>query len=359
MSISQIGTDVLMPRRLECMGEQSICSQVRGLYFMNAISQTLNGMGNVRVVTMSVVGVSLLLAFGFLAIRLSAPVMSPLYSNLSPKDSGIIVTELGAMGIEFEIAKSGSEILVKSSDVLGARMALAQKGLPSAGSIVGYEVFDKEAALGTSNFVHNVNLLRALEGELGRTISSLESIKSARVHLVIPKRNLFEKSRVEPSASVVLVLNNRSKIPKEETIATKQLVSSAVPELKPSRVTIVDSSGTVLAKATGVEDDTMGGSASTSEEYRIAIEERTKKTVTRLLEQAVGIGRSRVQVSADIAFDRVVTNSETYDPDGQVARSIQSTSETESSSSGEGGGAVSAANNLPEAGAEGASGAHK
>lgn len=314
---------------------------------MNAVMQTMQGLGSVRVVTLSVVGIILLIAFTFLSFRLTTPVLSPLYTNLPPEDSGVIVTELGAMGIDFDIAGNGTEILVNSSDVLRVRMALAQKGLPSHGSIVGYEIFDKDSALGTSSFVHDVNLLRALEGELGRTISSLAAIKSARVHLVMPKRELFQRGKVEPSASVVLTIGDRIKLPTKEAMSVRHLVSSAVPGLRPSRVTIVDSRGDILAKGAVEEDETSGTIGGSSvEDVRKGFEEGLQKTVETLLEQAVGVGKVKAEVSAEMSFDRVTTSAEIYDPDGQVARSVQSSSEIAESSGNESGGPVSVSANL-------------
>lgn len=308
-----------------------------------------------RMAMLGLIGSGLVLAFIFLAMRMTSPVLSPLYSNLSPDDSAVIATELGAMGVEFEVASSGSQILVKSPDVLRVRMALAQKGLPSKGSIVGYEIFDKDSALGTSNFVLNINMLRALEGELGRTISSMSSIKSARVHLVIPKRELFRKEQIEPTASVVLTLNNRTDMPKNETDSIKHLVSAAVPGLKLSRVTIVDNTGRLLARGASESDGVDGMSPGNTDEYRVNLEERMRKTIENMLEQAVGVGNVNAQVAAEIGFDRVVTNTEEFNPDGAVPRSTQSTSETASSAEG-GGGTVGVANNLPDGQAAGAGG---
>ena len=316
---------------------------------MNAIVQSMQGLSSARLITLSIVGISLLLVFTFLSIRITTPVLSPLYTNLSADDSAVIVTELGAMGVEFDVSNSGSEILVQSSDVLRVRMTLAQKGLPSKGSIVGYEIFDQEKTMGTSNFVLNVNLLRALEGELGRTISALESIKSARVHLVMPKRDLFRKERIQPTASVILTLNNRTDVPKEETGSIKPLVGSAVPGLKTSHITIVDNTGRLLARG-GIEDDedTESVSASNAEEFRANFENRIAKKIEHLLEQAVGIGNIQAKVSAELAFDRITVSAEEFDPDGQVPRSIQSNSEITTSADG-GGGTVSVSNNLPNA----------
>ncbi len=316
---------------------------------MNALVQGMQGMRSFRAVTLAVVGIVLLTVFAFLSVRLTSPVMAPLYTNLTTEDSSTIVTELGAMGVEFNLAQSGSQILVKSSEVLKVRMALAQKGLPSQGSIVGYEVFDRDNSMGASRFVMDVNLLRALEGELGRTISAVESIKSSRVHLVIPKRSVFEQSmNLEPSASVLITLNNRARVPKNEIVAVKHLVSSAVPGLSPSQVTVINSNGEVLAKAQSDEEsESAAVSASTAEEYRTNFENRLKRTIELLLEQAVGFGKVQAEVSADIAFDRVHTTAETYDPDGAVPRSIRLQEEIFESSDGNDA-VVGVSGNLPE-----------
>ncbi len=318
--------------------------------------QTMQGVSSVRLVVLGITGVILLLAFVFLSMKLTSPIKSPLYSNLSNEDSSSIATELGAMGIDFDISSGGSQILVESADVLKVRMLLAQKGLPNKGSIVGYEIFDKDTALGTSNFVLNVNLIRALEGELGRTLSSLASIKSARVHLVVPKRELFRKNKVQSSASVVLTLNNRANIPKEETYSVRQLVSAAVPGLKMSKVVVVDNTGRLLAKGSAEDNDSGfgGGNPSDSIEYRTNFETRLRKNIETLLEQVVGVDSVEAMVSAEIGFDRTVSNSEIYDPDGQVARSVQSREEKAKSSDGSDG-AVGVSGNLPNAEASSAS----
>ncbi|HCR85934.1 MAG TPA: flagellar M-ring protein FliF, partial [Alphaproteobacteria bacterium] len=183
---------------------------------MENFFDSLKNFASPRYIFLGIVGVSLLVIFSFLSFRLAEPVMSILYSNLNTEDSSAVVTELGALGVKFEVSGGGSEIKVESKDVLRVRMTLAEKGLPNKANIVGYEIFDKESLLGTSNFVMNVNLIRALEGELARTISSLSSIKSARVHLVMPRKDIFKRQNFEASASVVLTLNNRLDVAKDE-----------------------------------------------------------------------------------------------------------------------------------------------
>lgn len=304
---------------------------------MENILKSAQGIASPRYIVLGVVGFTLLLIFAFLSFRLSSPVMSTLYNNLSQEDSSSVVTELGAMGVKFNVKSGGAEVLVESQDVLKVRMMLAEKGLPSKATLVGYEIFDKENILGTSNFVMNVNLVRALEGELSRTVSSLSSIKSARVHLVIPRKDIFKRKDVEPSASVVLQLNNRLDVPKQEALAVRHMVSSSVPGLSPSKVTIVDNNGKILAKAKTAEDEEFG-STTDSVEFRLGMEERYRQVITDLLEQAVGAGKVETQVSVDVSFEKMTTSSERYDPDGQVARSVQTTEEimaAENSAGGE------------------------
>lgn len=305
------------------------------------------GVGSSRFIILGVVGAIFLAVFVALSFKLTSPVMSPLYGNLTTDDAGAIAGELGAMGIDFQIANNGSEIMAPSSEILNIRMLLAQKGLPNRGSIVGYEVFDSSDGLGTSSFVHNVNLMRALEGELSRTISSFSTIKSARVHLVVPRREVFKRSKVEPSASVVLTLASNKTLPKEQIFAVSHLVATAVPGMKSSNITVVDSNGNLLARGeTDAESEQANFSAGKAQEFKVTYEKNLRNTIESILEKTVGIGSVKAEVSADIAFDRITTSSENYDPDGQVARSIQSTSETEMVRSPEQ--TVGVASNLPE-----------
>ncbi len=315
---------------------------------MNAMIQTVRGLGPMRVVILGLMGVVMMALFAFLSFRLSAPSMAPVYSNLSMEDSGEIAVELDKLGTKYEVGANGTQILVPANEVNRIRISLAQKGLPSHGSIVGYEIFDKSDALGTSNFVHNVNLLRALEGELARTISSFDNVSAARVHLVMPRRQVFEREKVEPSASVVVTLRNRSqKLSREESASISNLIATAVPGLKLSRITIVDNKGKLLARGeTDPEDMTVA--ATDAEEFRVNYESRLKQTIEQLLEQSVGAGKARAEVSADIGFDRIVKNSEVYDPNGQVVRSVQTSEAKEFANDGDSGN-VSVGNNLPDA----------
>ncbi len=180
--------------------------------------------------------------------------------------------------------------MVPRSKVLGARMMLSADGLPTRGS-VGYEIFDKSDALGATQFMQNLNRLRALEGELARSIASLDGVASARVHLVLPERQLFEKEQQQPTASIVLKLN-RDSLGSGEVKAIRNLVASATPGLSPSKVTILDEGGNLLAAATA---DGEAGIDEANDSQQTAAEERIRRTVQNIVEGIVGPGAARVQ----------------------------------------------------------------
>ncbi len=315
---------------------------------MNAMVQSLRELSQLKLAALIGGSVLLIALFIFLSLRMSSPVMSPLYSGISQEDSGYIVEELEKQGIPYEITTTGGQILVPTDQVARLRVMLAKDGLPTKGSMVGYEIFDEQEALGTSNFVLNVNKMRAIEGELARTISSFASVESARVHLVMPKRELFTRDKQEPSASVALKIRGGKELNKEEIDAIRHLVATAVPGLKPARITIVDNRGNLLAR--GFEDENDPEAlAATAQEYRLNYEKKLKNVVERLVEQTVGFGNVKAEINADIDFDRITTNSEIFDPEGQVARSVQGIEETENENEKDMKDDVSVANQLPDA----------
>lgn len=314
---------------------------------MDNILDTFKSLGTVRLAAIGGVAIGLIIFFVFLTSRLGGTDMTLLFGELQQGDSSKIVSKLETQNIPYELRGEGQQIFVPSQMVLRLRMQMAEEGLPSGGS-VGYEIFDKSDSLGTTNFVQNVNLLRALEGELARTIRSIGSVDEARVHLVMPKRELFSRREQKPSASVVIKSRGAGKLSKAQVMAIQHLVAAAVPRLEPDRISIIDARGRLLARAGGEADDD-AGFASTSEEMRRAHEERVTRQIEQLVEQSVGIGKVRAQVSAEMDFDRVTTNTEQYDPDGQVVRSTQTVEENAQSNDKDGQNAVTVANNLPDA----------
>ena len=305
-----------------------------------------------RLAVMGAVVMGMVGFFVFLATRLATPSMVLLYGDLATSDSAQIVSKLEAMKVPFELKQNGSQIMVPGDKALRLRLSLADQGLPSGGSI-GYEIFNDQKTIGTTNFVQNVNLVRALEGELARTIQTLGVVKTARVHLVLPRRELFSRDKQQPSASITLSMSGATRLEKEQIAAVQHLVAAAVPGLVPARVSIIDNKGKLLAR--GFEEDGGDTMAAKAEERRRMFENRMGRTIEELLEKTVGAGKVRAEVKADMDFDRVSTTDERFDPDGQVVRSTQSVEESNTSRDAEGQQPVSVGTNLPDAGGAGES----
>nr|WP_297585198.1 flagellar basal-body MS-ring/collar protein FliF [Devosia sp.] len=291
---------------------------------------------------MALVALLMLGFFGFLMMRAQTPNLAPLYSGLSLEDSSAIVSELQTLNIPYDLRGEGDTILVPRDQITSTRMTLAGEGLPTRGQ-VGYEIFDQQSTLGATSFVQNINNVRALEGELARTIASLTRIKGARVHLVLPERELFRRERQDPSASIVLSV--RGELSNGEIRAIQHMVASAIEGLTPSRVSIVDDQGNLLAS--GSAEDAAGAMTGQNDERTLGFENRLRTRVEDMLANVVGPGRARVEVAAELDFNRSTTTQEMFDPDGQVVRSTQ-TRESENLSGGANG-QVTVANELPGA----------
>jgi flagellar M-ring protein FliF len=316
---------------------------------VNPFLQIAQRLGATRLIVMGLVGVVMIGFFVFLIGRVTTPQMGLLYSNLDISDSSAIVAQLEQANIPFQVRGNGSQIFVPANDVERIRVQVAQEGLPVGGS-VGYEIFDRSDTLGTTNFVQNVNLVRALEGELARTIRSFDNIDAARVHLVLPRRELFTRETREPSASVVIKTRGGRRVEPNQVRAIQHLVASATDGLTINRISVVDDAGNLLARA---QDDNPDGTASddTVAEVRLAAENRLRNSIERLLERTVGIGFVRAEVSVDLNYDRITENDEVFDPDGQVVRSTQTVDEN-SLTVDRDDDPVTVANNLPEAEAD-------
>ena len=220
-------------------------------------------------------------------------------------------------------------------------MKLAEGGLPKGGG-VGYEIFDKSDALGATSFVQNINHLRALEGELARTIKAIDRVQAARVHLVLPERPLFSRDKVEPSASIVLRV--RGALEASQVRAIRHLVASAVNGLKPQRVSVVDEAGNLLADGAAGADTAVGA---LGQERQTSFERRTRDQIETIVSSVVGPGRARVQLSAEFDFNRITETFDKFDPEGRVVRSSQTREESSAAGVIQEGGPVSVGNELP------------
>jgi flagellar M-ring protein FliF len=310
---------------------------------VNSFLETLKQLGPSRLGIMGAILVGLVLFFVFVSMRVSSPNMSLLYSDLSGTDSGAIAGKLEESDIPYEVSQDGTKVMVSEKDVGRARLLLAAAGLPNGGSM-GYEIFDEQSGFGTTNFVQNINQVRALEGELGRTIGSVHGVRNARVHLVLPQRELFSRENRPSSASVFLNVNAGSEIDQEQITAIQALIASAVPGLKAPNVSIIDSNGKLLAQG-GVESETNLVSMK-SDEMRRNYETRLEQKIEDQIGRIVGFGKVRATVNAEINFDQINTAEEVFDPEGQVVRSSQTSSEnnTEREAQDQ---SVTVQNNLP------------
>ncbi len=312
---------------------------------MDSLLETLKNLGGSRLAVMLVTFFGLVVFFIFIAARSNTPGMTLLYANLSTADSTEVAAKLDNAKITYKLSDDGTQVTVPQKEVGKARVLLAQEGLPHQGS-VGYEIFDQKQSFGTTSFVQNINQVRALEGELSRTIGTIDGIRNARVHLVLPQRELFSKETNPASASVFLNLRNSASLSAEQIQAVQHLVSAAVPQLKSANVAIIDQSGNLLAR--GEEDDRDSTSARSGEEMKQKYERRVTRSIEDMVGKIVGYGKVRASVTADMNFDVVNRNSESYNPDGQVVRSTQTTNEESVDNSGNSNAnTVSVENNLP------------
>ena len=287
---------------------------------MDGLTKFIKTIGLGRLVSMMVV---LIITVGLMTVvssRLGHQGMRLLYGGLQTQETSAIVTKLDSLGVPYEI-RGDSQVFVPQDQVGTLRIQLAGEGLVGS-STSGYEIFDNASSFGTTALVQNINARRALEGELARTITSLPVIKGARVHVVLPKRQLFSRNQTPPTASVTLDLGSRQ-LEGGQIDGIVHMVAAAVPNLKASNVTVVDNLGNLLSSSSHSSPN--NASASPADMFRQKLETEYADKVTKMLERIVGPGRTSVKVSADVNFDRVEENSEIFDPNQQVPRSQQVT----------------------------------
>jgi flagellar M-ring protein FliF len=307
---------------------------------LNGITEFVRTLGAARLAAMGAVAAALIFFFIFIIGRVTAPAMAPLFTELTLDDSARIVRELETQAIPYEIRQDGATLMIPKDRIARTRMRLAETGLPRGGN-VGYEIFDRTDTLGTTSFVQNVNHVRALEGELARTIRSIDRIAAARVHLVIPERQLFTRDRQEPSASIVLQV--RGSLDMSQVRAIRHLVASAVRGLKAERISIVDERGTLLADGSG--DATNGISG--LDERNSAYERKLKEQIDAIVTSVVGANRARVTVSAELDYTRVQQTQDMFDPESRVVRSTQTREEQSATASTANNDGVTVSNELP------------
>lgn len=269
--------------------------------------------------------------------------MRSLYKDLNATDARSITSYLEEKKINYITKNNGSEILVSEKDLDRVRIDMASQQVPTLGSGAGYELFDTVDSLGSTNFIQNINYLRALEGELSKTIRSVDGIKNARVHLVLPKREMFSREEQIPKASVILALKTAKGFTTQQVESIRHLVAAAVPKLELKNISIIDSSGNLL---TDDYEDNEHAISAKNEVRRLDYEKRLSNKIKSMVEKVVGLGGVQAQVSVDMNFNKIVTNEEIFNPDGQVLRSSQTTEEKANAKEGDSN-TVSVGQNVP------------
>lgn len=313
---------------------------------MDAALKVIRAFGPVRAAAVATALIAAIALLAWMLTRLATPEFALLYGDLDGADAARIVEHLESAGIPYQLRQNGAAVYVAKTAVPRMRVTLAEQGLP-AGGATGYELFDTAPTLGTTNFMQNVNLVRALEGELSRSIRSLDAVQAVRVHLVLPKREMFSRDRDKPSASVLLRLRGNASLAAGQVLAIQHLVASAIAGLDPAQISIVDGRGRLLTRPdTG--EDSLTALTNGNDERRRRFEDHLRHTVEQLLERTLGAGKVRAEVTAEMDFDRINTSEEVFDPDSQVVRSTQSVEETGSSRDAANDPTVSVATNLPD-----------
>jgi len=268
-------------------------------------------------VSLAALGIGLIIGFAVLLSVASKPRYAVLFSNLSAKDAGRIVDELKVNKIEYKVEAGGTMVLVPEEMVYEQRMKFANLGIPQEG-VVGYEIFD-QTKLGMTDFVQKLNYHRALEGELSRTLTGIEEIAQARVHIVIPKPALFEEDKKPTTASVVLRMRGSASLSKEQVQGIANLVAASVEGLTTENIAILDSRGNILSTDLHKEE----GIALSSAQYEVRrqVEKYLEDKAQSILVGALGSGKTIVRVTADLNFNRMEKTVHTFDPEGQVVRS--------------------------------------
>ena len=276
------------------------------------------------------VGLAASVAIGFGVVLWSQePDYRPLLGSLAGMDASQVMDTLAAADIAYTVEPSSGALLVKADDLARARLRLASAGIAPTDNNIGFEILDKEQGLGTSQFMEATRYRRGLEGELARTVSSLNNVKAARVHLAIPKSSVFVRDERKPSASVLVELYPGRSLEPSQVMAIINLVATSVPELGKSQITVVDQKGNLLSDQQELSELSMAGKQF---DHARRLETLYTQRVHNILQPVLGSGRYKAEVSADVDFSAVESTSETFNPDQPALRSEQSVNEQRQSS---------------------------
>jgi flagellar M-ring protein FliF len=317
-----------------------------GLEQLERLWSNLLALGPRRLAALALVGVAVMGGVGFGSFYWSRSDFETLYGGLGAQDVSRIGAALREAGIEFDVNSEGTKVMVRREQTAQARMLLAEKGLPSS-SNAGYELFDKLGPIGLTSFMQEVTRVRALEGELARTIQSMKGVKAARVHIVLPETGSFRRGRQPASASVVIKTETAADAAAAQAI--RHLVAAAVPGLSVDDISVLNTDGTVLASA--------GDGASAGSTRMVELEKTIGKdlsdNVRKTLTPYLGIDNFEVSIAARLNMDKRQTNETAFDPDSKVERSLRVVKETGTQQNSTSRTPVGVEQNIPNQGANG------
>ncbi len=309
---------------------------------IQSIVSNLQNFGTRRLMILAGILALVLAVIGIGSVYLNRPAYETLYVGLERSDVNQIGMVLGEAGISFDVGSDGTSVLVAAGNTAQARMLLAEKGLPTSAN-AGYELFDNVGSLGLTSFMQQITRVRALEGEIARTIQSLAGVKAARVHIVMSERASFRRDEQQPSASVVIRFAGMDA--EKTAMSIRHLVAAAVPALAADKVTVLDSAGNLLAAG----DDPSNSSAARSLGIEQTVEAQIEDNIRRALSPYLGPDNFRASVKADVNTDTRQTEETIFDPNSRVERSVQSVRANENNSQKQASTPATVEQNLPEA----------
>ncbi|MBZ9917984.1 MULTISPECIES: flagellar basal-body MS-ring/collar protein FliF [unclassified Mesorhizobium] len=308
---------------------------------IQSIIANLRGFGVKRLAMLAGIAALVMSVIGVASVYLNRPAYDTLYVGLDRADVNQIGLVLGEAGIGFDVGSDGTSVLVPAGTTAQARMLLAEKGLPTSAN-AGYELFDNVGSLGLTSFMQQITRVRALEGEISRTIQSIAGVKAARVHIVMSERANFRRDEQQPSASVVI---RYAGIDAEKSaMSIRHLVAAAVPGLSADKVTVLDSNGNLLAAG----DDPSNTSAARTLGVEQTVEAQIGDNIRRALTPYLGPDNFRASVKADVNTDTRQTEETIFDPESRVERSVQSVRANENNNQKQASTPASVEQNLPE-----------
>lgn len=281
----------------------------------------LHALGPRRLFALAVMGLTVFGAVGLASYYLSRPELETLYGGLNAQDVSRIGAVLGEAGIHFDVNSEGTKVLVRPRQTAHARMLLAEKGLPSSAN-AGYELFDKMGSIGLTSFMQEITRVRALEGEIARTIQAVKGIRAARVHIVLPDAAAFRRARQGPSASVVIRTDTAGDFSSAQAI--RHLVAAAVPGMGVDHVTVISTDGAVMATA----GDAASAAPARLVDLEKALGRDLQEGIRKTLAPYLGLDNFEVSVAARLNADKRQVTETAFDPESRVERSVRVVKET-------------------------------